>query len=258
MSETETTRIPIWLAVGITATLSVPFGTLMGVYSIPVWASFIAWAEYFTFGATSDQLKWIYGLFPLGAATMAVFATVNNYFVNVLGMNLIVSSTIWILVFVSAATYLLTKIPRGMEKSLAYFNGLSIFLALYFAGIPGGPGTGGGPLISGDLAWLVNPWVYWLWASLAGVFGAFLGWFNILITFPKVDGEPVNFSAWEWAGIGATVGVSLLLWVLYHPWFSVLRGTNVQHLGSVALVALVVLAFGGQAIRSSASESSVS
>lgn len=254
MSEEETPRVPLWLAVGITATLSVPFGTLMGVYSLPVWAAFIAWAEYFAFGSSPDQLKWIYGLFPLGALTMAIFATVNNYFVEVVGLDLVVSSTIMLLIFVTAATYLITQIPRGMDKSLAYFNGLSMFLALYFAGIPGGPGTGGGPLVSGNLAWLVNPWVYWVWISLAGIFGAYLGWFNILITFPKVDGEPVALSSWEWAGIGATVGVSLLLWVLYHPWFSVLRGTSTQYLWSIILVALIMLAFGGIAIRNSASE----
>jgi hypothetical protein len=74
----ETERIPIWLAVAVTALISVPFGTQLGIYSIPVWASFIAWAEYFAFGASPDQLKWIYGLFPLGALTMAVFGTVNN------------------------------------------------------------------------------------------------------------------------------------------------------------------------------------
>lgn len=254
MSEESTNRVPLWLAVGITATLSVPFGTLMGVYSIPVWASFIAWAEYFTFGSSPNQLKWIYGLFPLGALTMAVFASVNNYFVDVLGMNLVVSSTIWLFILVSAATYLLTRIPQGMDKSLAYFNGLSMFLVLYFAGIVGGPGTGGGPLISGDLAWLVNPWIYWVWISLAGVFGGFLGWFNILITFPKVNGEPVEFSAWEWAGIGATVGSSLLLWIFYHPWFSLLAGTGTQYLLSVIVIGVIILAFGTQAIRKSTPE----
>ncbi|MDS0300565.1 hypothetical protein NDI76_17585 [Halogeometricum sp. S1BR25-6] len=77
-------------------------------------------------------------------------------------------------------------------------------------------------MISGDLAWLVNPWIRWGWISLAGIFGGFLGWFNIFITFPEVDGEPVDVKPWEWAGIGATVGLCALLWVLYHPWFSVL------------------------------------
>lgn len=256
MSEEETTnRVPLWLAVGITATLSVPFGTLLGVYSIPVWAAFITWAEYFTFGSSPNQLKWIYGLFPLGALTMAFFATVNNYFVDVLGVNLVASSTVFIFIFVTAATYLLTRIPRGMEKSLAYFNGLTMFLVLYFATIPGGPGTGGGPIISGDLAWLINPWVYWVWISLAGIFGGYLGWFNILITFPKVNGEPVDIRVWEWVGIGTTVGMSLLLWVLYHPWFSMLVETSAQYLWSLAIIALILIGFGGQAIRSSESES---
>jgi hypothetical protein len=242
-------RVPIWLAVAITALLSVPFGTLLGVYSIPVWASFIAWAEYFTFGSTPDQLKWIYGLFPLGALTMAVFGTINNYFVDVVGLDLVASSAVWLFVMVALATYLLKRIPQGMDKSLAYFNGLSMFLVLYFAGISGGPGTGGGPLVNGDLAWLVNPWIRWLWISLAGVFGGFLGWFNILITFPTVNGEPVAMSVWEWVGVGATVGLSVLLWVLYHPWFSVVESSTTQLLAIVVFIGALILALGGQAIR---------
>lgn len=255
MSEEVTNRIPIWLAVAITAFISVPFGTLLGVYSIPVWASFIAWAEYFTFGASSDQLKWIYGLFPLGALTMALFGIMNNYFVDVVGINLLVSSAVLLFIMVAAATYLLTLIPKGMDKSLAYFNGLSMFLALYFAGIPGGPGTGGGPLVSGDLAWLINPWIQWVWISLAGIFGGFLGWFNILITFPKVGGEPVEMELWEWVGIGATVIICVLLWVLYHPWFSMVEGTSTQFFAIVVAIGAFILAFGGQAIRESGSES---
>lgn len=186
---------------------------------------------------------------------MAVFATFNNYFVDVLGVNLVVSSTIWIFILVSAATYLLTQIPQGMDKSLAYFNGLSMFLVLYFAGIAGGPGTGGGPLISGDLAWLVNPWIYWIWISLAGIFGAFLGWFNILITFPKINGEAIEIRAWEWAGIGVTISMSLLLWIFYHPWFNLLSGTTIQYFVSIVVFAITILAFGGQVIRKSMPES---
>jgi hypothetical protein len=250
----ETERIPIWLAVAITALISVPFGTQLGIYSIPVWASFIAWAEYFAFGASPDQLKWIYGLFPLGALTMGVFGTVNNYFVDVLGVDLVASSAIWLFIFVALATYLLTRIPRGMDKSLAYFNGLSIFLALYFAGIPAGPGSAGGPLVSGDLAWLINPWIRWLWTSLAGVFGGFLGWFNIQITFPMIRGEPVEKDIWEWVGIVSTIVMSVLLWILYHPWFSMIEGTTTQFFVTVILIGILIIAFGGQAIRQSAAE----
>lgn len=249
MSEETTDRVPLWLAVAFTAAISVPFGTLLGVYSIAVWISFIAWAEYFTFGSSPDQLKWIYGLFPLGALTMAVFATINNYFTDIMGINLIASSTILLFIFVAIATYLLTLIPQGMDKSLAYFNGLSMFLALYFAGIVGGPGTGGGPLVDGNLAWLINPWIRWVWASLAGVFGGFLGWFNILITFPTVDGEPVEIDTWEWVGMGTTVLLSVLLWILYHPWFNIAEGTSTQYFTTTVIIGILILAFGGQAIR---------
>jgi hypothetical protein len=251
MSDEETNRVPLWLAVSFTAALSVPFGTLLGVYSLPAWVAFISWAEYFAFGESPSQLKWIYGLFPLGALTMAVFATVNNYFVQILGVNLVVSSTIWLFIMVSAAVYLLMKIPQGMDKSLAYFNGLTMFLVLNFAGIGGGPGTGGGPLVSGNLAWLLNPWIHWLWVSIAGILGAYLGWFNILITFPEIDGDLVELATWEWTGIGVTIGMALLLWIFYHPWFSLLAGTNTQYAISIVAITIILLAFGGQAMRKS-------
>ena len=248
MAGDPTERLPLWLAVALVVAISVPYGTLLGAFSIALWAAFISWAEYFAFGASPDQLKWIYGLFPLGALTMAVFAVVNNYFVDVMGMDLIVSSTIWLFIIVAAAVYMLTLIPQGMDKSLAFFNGISIFLALYFAGIPGGPGAGGGPLVNGDLAWAINPWIQWLWVSLAGVFGGFLGWFNIQITFPAVDGEPVEKATWEWVGIVGTVVISVVLFALYHPWVSVLSGSTTQYAAIVGLIWVFILGIGWQAM----------
>lgn len=250
MSGEATERIPIWLAVALVVAISVPYGTLLGEYSIALWAAFISWAEYFAFGATGDQLKWIYGLFTAGALSMAVFAVFNNYLVDVLGMDLIVSATILLFVIVAVAVYLLTLLPKGMDKSLAFFNGISMFLALYFAGIAGGPGAGGGPLVNGDLSWAINPWIQFLWISLAGVFGGFLGWFNIQITFPAADGSGVEKELWEWFGIVATVVISVVLFALYHPWTSLVQGTPTQFIAFVVVIAAVILGVGGQAIRS--------
>lgn len=250
MADDPTERLPLWLAVALVVAISIPYGTLLGTFSIALWAAFISWAEYFAFGASTDQLKWIYGLFPLGALTMAIFAVINNYFVDVMGMDLIVSSTIWLFIIVAGAVYMLTLIPQGMDKSLAFFNGISIFLALYFAGIPGGPGAGGGPLVSGELAWAINPWIQFLWVSLAGVFGGFLGWFNIEITFPAIDGEPVAKAAWEWVGIIGTVAISVVLFALYHPWVSILSGSPTQYAAIVGLVGVFILGIGWKAMSS--------
>jgi len=74
--------------------------------------------------------------------------------------------------------------PNFGKGSLAYFNGLSMFLAFYFAGVK--PGSGACPL-TGDL--LLDQWILWLWVSFAGILGGILGWFNVQITFPRVVKE---------------------------------------------------------------------
>ena len=48
--ETQDT-LPLWLAVAITVCVSLPFGIWLGNYNLPIWASFIVWAEYFALGA---------------------------------------------------------------------------------------------------------------------------------------------------------------------------------------------------------------
>ncbi len=173
-------RVPLWLAVAITVIVSLPFGTLLGKYNLALWASFIAWAEYFALGAKPSALKPIWTMFPLGALTMAIFATINNYCVVYVGCDLLTSVAIWIFIWVAIAVYIMRFHPLFQQGSLPYFNGLSMYLALYFAGVA--PGAGAGPLTGNPL---VDPWILWVWISLAGIFGGFLGWFNVLITFPK-------------------------------------------------------------------------
>ena len=51
-----------------------------------------------------------------------------------------------------------------------------------FAGLK--PGFGAGPLTGNPF---VDPWILWIWVVLAAVLGSVLGWFNILITFPKKE-----------------------------------------------------------------------
>lgn len=173
-------RVPLWLAVALTVVISLPFGTLLGKYNLALWASFIAWAEYFALGAKPSALKPIWILFPLGAFTMAIFAVFNNYFVIYVGWDLLVSVAIWIFVWVAIAVFSMRFHPLFQQGSLPYFNGISMYLAFYFSGLR--PGAGAGPL-TGDP--FIDPWILWIWVSLAGIFGGFLGWLNVFLTFPK-------------------------------------------------------------------------
>jgi hypothetical protein len=173
-------RIPLWLAVAITVVISVPFGVYLGAYNLALWAAFIAWAEYFALGAKADALKLIWPLYPAGALTMAIFATFANYFIVYQGWNVIGAVVIWIFIWVAIAVYIMRYHPAFWKGSLAYFNGLSMYLAFYFAPIKSGAGAG--PLTGNPL---IDPWIMWVWVSIAGIFGAFLGWLNIQLTFPK-------------------------------------------------------------------------
>jgi len=178
-------RIPLWLAVAITVLISLPFGIFLGPYNLALWASFIAWAEYFAFGAKPEALKLIWTLYPLGALVGgAIFAVFNNYFVAYLGWNLVLSVALWLFIWVAIMVYIMKYSQFFWKGSLAYFNGLSMYLAFYFVGLK--PGQGAGPLIGNPL---IDPWILWIWCSLAGIFGGFLGWLNIQLTFPKVVKE---------------------------------------------------------------------
>ena len=192
MSEEETQvvfRVPLWISIPITVLISLVASSLtLGLYALALWSSFIAWAEYFALGAKPDALKLIWPLFPLGALTMALFAFFNHIFIINFGWNVWVSVAIWLFIWVLITVYIMKFHPNFWKGSLAYFNGLSMFLALYFAlYLPGGfscpAGVGCGPVTGNPY---LDPWVLWIWISLSGIFGGFLGWLNIQLSFPKV------------------------------------------------------------------------
>mgnify|MGYP000164960870 CR=1 FL=1 len=177
-------RVPLWLAVAITVLISLPFGVYLGVYNLALWASFIAWAEYFAFGAKPDALKPIFVNFPLGALFMAIFVIFNTYFIGVLGWDPFLSTAVWIFIWVAIAVYIMQFFPILTKYSLAYFNGVSMYLAIYFGLYLSGAklGCGQGPVVGNPY---LDAWIMWVWTSLAGIFGGILGWLNVALTFPK-------------------------------------------------------------------------
>jgi len=52
-------RIPLWIATPITVAVATPLATRLGTWGLPVWISFIVWAEYFVLGANMEALKMI-------------------------------------------------------------------------------------------------------------------------------------------------------------------------------------------------------
>jgi hypothetical protein len=78
--------------------------------------------------------------------------------------------------------YAMKYLPvTGGPGGLPFFNGISMGLAMFFTGLYF---TYGGITISKDYDFLL-PLVTAIPAILAGMLGAFLGWFNIAIMFPR-------------------------------------------------------------------------
>lgn len=171
--------IPLWLAVAITVVVSLPFGLYLGNYNIPLFVSFIAWAEYFALGAKPDALKTVVPAYTAGvvitAASMFVWVLLRDYVK--LDANLALGISLF--VFVGFMVYIMKYFPVLGKGSLPYFNGISMLLAVYL--------TNSYPFATSNPAtWdaLVAPWIAGGWAVLAGWFGHLLGLFNVTITFP--------------------------------------------------------------------------
>ena len=67
-------------------------------------------------------------------------------------------------------------IPFWANNTLPFFNGISMGLAVYFTGAFVHP-------FPATVSVYALPWIAALGAALAGLLGAFLGWFNVTIMF---------------------------------------------------------------------------
>ena len=183
MSETNTieetiARIPFPWAVSILVILTLPLALYLGKFNFPLWVCFIVWAEYFALGGTPKTAKIILPSLLVGVlfaaiwmATAVFYTSVANHPHNLL-IGLVIG-TIW----VTVVCYLIPRSNTLTEGTLAVFNGLALYLAVYFTkSIPAiGP--------------MENP--YWqiinasIWTLFTAYIGWCFGWINIALTFPK-------------------------------------------------------------------------
>lgn len=178
--------IPLWLAVGITVVIGLPFGIWLGVWNLPVWAAFIVWAEYFALGAKPAMLKTMIPALILGiaGATVAViFTLLVSKVVTVslvspsdvawaIGLFLAFCVIIWAMRFMP-----ITDGPGG----LPFFQGIAIGFGMFFTGLYF---TYGGLSMPAQVDFLV-PVITLIPAVLASLLGCFLGWLNVTIMFPR-------------------------------------------------------------------------
>lgn len=177
-------RIPLWLAVAITVVLSLPFGLWLKEWSVPLWAAFIVWAEYFLLGGKPEGLKIMvpsYILGVIGAVLVLVLMVAVQKAIPDLKLVSATDVAIAVAFFIGfcALIYAMKWAPvTGGAGTLPFFNGISMGLATFFVGIYA---TYGGIKVDDILV----PILTGIPAILAGLLGAALGWFNVTILFPQ-------------------------------------------------------------------------
>jgi Protein of unknown function (DUF1097) len=182
-------RVPLWLAVAITIVVSLPFGLWLKEWNVPLWAAFIVWAEYFLLGATPQGLKIMvpsYILGAIGAVLVLIFMVALQKAIPDVKLVSATDVAIAIAFFIGfcIVLYAMKWLPvTGGAGTLPFFNGISMGLATYFIGIYA---TYGGIKVDDILVPIVTGVV----AILAGLLGAFLGWFNVTILFPTKADSP--------------------------------------------------------------------
>lgn len=195
--ETETKNtIPLWLAVAITVVVSLPFGIWLDKLNLPLWAAFIVWAEYFTLGAKPSALKTMVPAYTLGVVGGALICELYQLLAKILGDGTVVNFGLQNLTNNNLALYISFFVGfciliyamkwmavTGGAGTLPFFNGVSVFLGVYFTGT--------------FLGWFkdfnIDAGVIGYWivvfaavsAWLGGMLGAALGWFNVVILFPR-------------------------------------------------------------------------
>jgi hypothetical protein len=175
-----TGRIPFWLAVAITAIVSLPFGLYLGKFNLPLWVSFIVWGQYFALGASPRVLRTIYPNYIFGALWTALCTPI---YVWLAGLSLFpdpifntfFSLSVYLFICLGILVWLMNFGWLIANTGLPLFQGATLLLAVYF--------TGSQWQLSKD------PYVVVLLAGLttvvAGVAGGLFGWFNEVITFPR-------------------------------------------------------------------------
>jgi len=161
---------------------------------VPLWVAFIVWAEYFNLGAKPAALKTMVPGYVCGVvgATVALVVSLlvdkllsNPTLVKPGDLGWFIGLFVGLIPVIYAMRYLrFTEGPGG----LPFFNGISMGLATFFVG---GYTTFGGWAMPARVSVLL-PVITSIPAVLAGLLGALLGWFNVVIMTPIGGADDVT------------------------------------------------------------------
>src|SRR5450759_544562 len=179
-------RVPLWLASAITVCVSLPFGSWLGDFNVPLWAAFIVWAEYFVLGAQPAVLRTIIPAYVIGSggavAILTLYAILSDAFGTArLYADHDIASFVAFFIGFCVLLYAQRWMPVTRTGMLPFFNGISMTLGVYFAESFFRPF---GAQVS-DINPIVLPAIAGIGAILAGLLGSFLGWLNVVILFQR-------------------------------------------------------------------------
>ena len=140
---TRTERMPMWLAVGISVVVGIPFGLWLGGFSLVLWLVFTVWAVYLALGGTPQGGVKVMHAYLGGAVSAAL---VQLLALRLIGwMNFgphfntppnLPAIPVFLAYFVGFCTVVWwMKYSKNWQvSSLAYFSGISLTLGCVFTG----------------------------------------------------------------------------------------------------------------------------
>ena len=175
-------RVAFWLAVAISVVVTFPAAIYFGRFTMPLWAVFVVWAEYFVLGAKPEALKVMFPNFIYGSMGVTVGTLL---FIWIQSWELIANPQANTLFSLMVAYFILfCVLLKTMEfgwsfasTGLPLFNGVALTLGIFFTGT------------YWHLFETSSLYVIALLSSLtaiaAGIMGGIVGWINVIITFPR-------------------------------------------------------------------------
>jgi hypothetical protein len=127
--EQTVARVSLCWSVPIVVALSLPLAFYLDKYNFTLWVSFIAWAEYFVYGATPKAFKLLLPCWPYGSIMATFWMALTVFAANYVPL-------MWAAILTNFIA--LPLLVRGLkfynfgEGPLVVFGGFTCYLGLYF------------------------------------------------------------------------------------------------------------------------------
>lgn len=170
-------RIPFRFVGVFICVATVPLSFVLGNFNFALWVCFVVWAQYFLYGANPSSIKIIAPSFFTGA-TFGLLWSGTGVLISILYGN---EYAMWGSMLGALFAFIMLTMIQNIhilnKGSLAVFNGMSMIFAIFYTGSYPAVGPLDNPF------WCLF-WA-WIWTLVMALVGWLLGYFHIMLTFPK-------------------------------------------------------------------------